>query len=50
MLFPKGVRETTNLNNYRPISIRENIGEILERIINEILKRHLEEHELLNER
>ena len=50
MLIPKGEMNTTNLSNYRPISLLENIGKILERIINERLQTHLEENELLNER
>ena len=50
VLIPKGERDTTNPSNYRPISLLENIGKILERIVNERLQGHLEENQLLNER
>ena len=50
VLILKGKRDTTNPSNYRPISLLENIGKILERIVNERLQRHLEENQLLNER
>ena len=46
LLKLKEEKDTTNASNYRPISLKENRGEILERIINE----WLEEHGLLNER
>ena len=48
ILIPKGETDTTNTSNYRSISLLENIGKILERIIKERLQRHLEEHNLLN--
>ena len=50
VLIPKGERDTNNTSNYRPISLLENIGKILERIINERQQKHLENNELLNER
>ena len=50
LLKPKEEKDTTNASNYRPISLKENRGEILERIINEWLQEHIEEHGLLNER
>ena len=50
VLIPKVERDTINPSNYRPISLLENIGKILERIINERLQRHLEDNKLLNKR
>ena len=50
LLIPKGEKNTTNPSNYRPISLLENIGKILERIINEKLQGHLEKHNLSNEK
>ena len=50
VLIPKGKGDTTNLSNYRPISLLENIEKIIERIINEKLQGHPEEHNLLNKR
>ena len=50
VLIHKGGRNTTNPSNYKPITLLENIGKILERIINERVQRHLEDNELLNER
>ena len=45
MLISRGERDTTNPSNYRPISLLEHIGKILERINNEILQRHREDNE-----
>ena len=50
LLIAKGEGDTTNISNYRPIYLLENLGKFLERIINERLQRHLEDNELLNER
>ena len=38
VMITKGERDTTNPTKYRPISLLENIGKILERIINESYK------------
>ena len=50
VLIAKGERDLTNPSNYRPISLLENIGKILEIMINKRLQGHLEEHNILNER
>ena len=44
VLIHKGERDTTNISNYKPISLLENVEKILERIINERLQRNLEDN------
>ena len=42
VMIPKRERDTTNPSNYRPTYFLENIGKILERIINVRLQRNIE--------
>lgn len=46
-LIPKGNKSPLNPNNYRPISLLEVPGKILERTINKRLKKHLTDNNLL---
>lgn len=48
-LIPKPNTDHTNPINYRPISLLEVTGEILEKIINNRLKNHLETHNILKD-
>ena len=46
-IFKKG--QKCDPSNYRPISLTSHVGKLMERIISDKLKKHLQEHNLLNE-
>lgn len=49
-LIPKPKSDTTNPNNYRPISLLAIPGKILEKIINQQLREFLDQNNILNDR